>query len=240
MSRHQCQRIGHGGASALVPGNTLASFDAALEVGVDMIEFDVRACRGELVLAHTVLDARRGGCARLEDALAHVSVPRFGDVKLNVDLKHVGCESALLDRLRRAHVLERTLISSQVAAVLDRVRQLEPRARTGISVGGRLARISRRWRDWRTQVLTGLATRRWDVLMAQHRLIDAGLLADVVGHDGHRGAIEALRGLGVHGITTADPRLFAPRPAEARAGSVATQGVSLDAAGLPFDAPAIP
>src|SRR5579875_1788708 len=37
-----CQRIGHGGASALAPANTLASFDAALELGVDMIEFDVR------------------------------------------------------------------------------------------------------------------------------------------------------------------------------------------------------
>ena len=36
------QRVGHGGASALVAGNTLASFDAAQEIGVDVIEFDVR------------------------------------------------------------------------------------------------------------------------------------------------------------------------------------------------------
>ena len=56
-----CQRIGHGGASALARANTLASFDAACEIGVDMVEFDVRAWNGELVLAHTVLHARRGG-----------------------------------------------------------------------------------------------------------------------------------------------------------------------------------
>ena len=41
-------RVGHGGASALAPGNTLASFDAAVEVGIDMVEFDVRVRRGEL------------------------------------------------------------------------------------------------------------------------------------------------------------------------------------------------
>jgi glycerophosphoryl diester phosphodiesterase len=52
--------------------------------------------------------------------------------------------------------------------------------------------------------------------MAQHRLIDARLLEDVVLRGGRlyawtvneRTAIQSLQGLGVHGITTADPRLF--------------------------------
>ena len=35
------RRIGHKGADLIVPGNTPASFDAALAHGVDMIEFDV-------------------------------------------------------------------------------------------------------------------------------------------------------------------------------------------------------
>jgi glycerophosphoryl diester phosphodiesterase len=213
-----CQRIGHGGASALAPGNTLASFDAALAVGIDMIEFDLRAGRGELLLAHTILDARRRRSVRLRDALAHLSDRRFRDVEINVDIKHVGCEPALLEELRQAGLIDRTLLSSQVPAVLDRLRALEPRARTGISVGGRVARVSRRWEDWRAQVLAGLASRRWDSLMAQHRLIDAALLDDVVARNGRlyawtvnqRNSIEALRGLGVHGIATADPRLFAP------------------------------
>jgi glycerophosphoryl diester phosphodiesterase len=144
-----CQRIGHGGASALAPANTLTSFDAALEVGIDMVEFDVRAWDGDLVLAHTVLHARRGANVRLSDALRHLATRRFKDVELNVDVKHVGCEAALLDGLRHASLLERTLISSQVPDVLDRVRSLEPRAGVGISIGGRIARLSRRWRDWR-------------------------------------------------------------------------------------------
>jgi glycerophosphoryl diester phosphodiesterase len=211
-------RVGHGGASALAPANTLASFDAALEVGVDMVEFDVRQCRGQLVLAHTLFDARRGHVVALTDALAHLAGSRFADVGLNVDVKHVGCEAALLDGLRRTRLLERALLSSQLPAVLDRLRELEPRARIGISVGGRLARLSRRWGDWRGPVLSGLSCRRWDALMAQHRLVDGLLLEDVAARGGllyawtvnERTSIESLRGLGVHGITTADPRLFAP------------------------------
>ncbi len=215
-----CERIGHGGASALAPANTPASFDAALEVGVDMVEFDVREWRGELVLAHTVLHARRGGSVRLADALAHLAGRRFADVGLNVDVKHVGCEAALLDGLRRAGLLERSLLSSQVPAVLDRLREREPRVRLGISIGGRMARLSRRWGDWRAHVLNGLTARRWEAVMAQHRLVDATLLEHVVARDGRlyawtvneRAAIQSLRGLGVHGITTADPRLFSAGP----------------------------
>jgi glycerophosphoryl diester phosphodiesterase len=211
-------RIGHGGASALAPGNTLASFDAALEVGIDMIEFDVRQGRGELVLAHTVLDAQRGGNVGLHEALAHLSAPRFTGVELNVDLKHAGIEAELLAALRHAQVIQRTLISSQVPPVLGRIRELDPGVRTGISIGGRIARVSRRWNDWRTQVLAGLADQQWDALMAQHRLIDAHLLREVTSRGAllyawtvnERGVIDALRGLGVHGVSTADPRLFAP------------------------------
>ena len=165
-----------------------------------------------------MIDARRGRSVHLHDALTHLAGRRFRDVALNVDVKHMGCESALLDGLRRAHLLERTLLSSQVPAVLDRLREIEPRVHTGISIGGRVSRLSRRWSDWRSQVLAGLASRRWDALMAQHRLVDARLIDDVSDRGGQlfawtvneRAAIETLSGLGVHGITTADPRLFAP------------------------------
>ena len=47
-------RIGHRGAATLAPENTLRSFRAAVEVGVDLIEFDVLDLqRGPLVLAHS-------------------------------------------------------------------------------------------------------------------------------------------------------------------------------------------
>src|SRR5437764_9472727 len=94
MRAYSCKRIGHGGASALAPANTLASFDAALEVGVDMVEFDVRAGRGELILAHTLLDARLADRVPLRGALRHLAARRFADVALNIDVKRPGCERA--------------------------------------------------------------------------------------------------------------------------------------------------
>ena len=218
------ERIGHGGASALAPANSLESFEAALEIGVDVVEFDVRAWRGELVLAHTILDARREGNLTLSQALDHLSSSRFDDVHLNIDLKRLGCEAAVLDELRSRGLLKRTLISCQVSTVLDRVRALEPRARIGISVGGRVARLSRRWGDWRAQVLTGLGSGRWQAVMAQHRLVDACLLDEVAERRGRlyawtvneRAVIERLASLGVHGIVTADPRLFIERDVHIR------------------------
>lgn len=217
MRGYVCQRIGHGGASALAPANTLASFDAAVDVGVDVVEFDVRARGRELVLAHTLLHARRPGCLSLRKALVHLASARFAGVDLNVDLKHLGCEAVLLAELRSTGLLARTLVSCQVPTVLDRVRSLEPRVRVAISIGGRVARLSRRWRDWRTQALCGLEHTRWEGICAQHRLIDRELLESVEQRHGllyawtvnDRSAIASLRRLGVHGITTADPRLFA-------------------------------
>ena len=181
-----------------------------------MVEFDVRSRRGELVLAHTVLGARFPGRLRLGEALAHLASRPFADVQLNVDLKRPGCEAALLEGLRSAGLLERTLISSQVPEVLDRLRARDPHVRLGISVGGRLARNSLRWRHWRAHVLAGLRAGRWDALMAQYRLVDERLLAEVHERAGRlyawtvneRPMIDRLRSMGVDGITTADPRLF--------------------------------
>ncbi len=46
-------KIAHRGASGYEPENTLLSFRKALDLGVDVIEFDVRVCKtGELVVIH--------------------------------------------------------------------------------------------------------------------------------------------------------------------------------------------
>jgi len=47
------QIVAHRGASIEAPENTLAAFAKAIEVGADMIEFDVRrAPDGRLVISH--------------------------------------------------------------------------------------------------------------------------------------------------------------------------------------------
>ena len=85
--------IGHGGASAIAPANTIASFDAAQRAGVDMIEFDVRPRGSRLLVAHLAPQARRRGCLSLDEALDHLGQPRFSGIGLNVDVKGQGCWS---------------------------------------------------------------------------------------------------------------------------------------------------
>ncbi len=218
MGERVVKRVGHGGAGAVVRGNTLASFEAAVDIGVDMIEFDVRCSRGDLVLAHTPLDALLRDCPTLDEALAHLRQPRFADVELNVDLKSHGCEGAILEALRRHGLEDRTLVSSQAVGMLDRIKELDARIQCGISVGGRVARSSQRWKDWRNAVLDGLAGGRFDALMANHKLVGQALVDAVRERDGDiycwtvdkRPVVERLESLGVSGITTNDPRIFAP------------------------------
>ena len=218
MSERLVKRVGHGGAGAVVRGNTLASFDAAVEIGVDMIEFDVRSSRGDLVLAHSPLEAIVRDCPTLDQALDHLRQPRFSDVELNVDVKTMGCEHAILDALHRHGLEDRALVSSRIVSVLDRIKELDARIQCGISVGGRVARSSQRWKDWHRSVLDGIAGGRFDALMANHTLVGQALVDAVRERDGEiycwtvdtRPILERLESLEVSGITTNDPRLFAP------------------------------
>ena len=213
--------VGHGGAGALVPGNTLESFDVALELGVDMIEFDVRASGGRLVLAHYPWDPARKRCPTLRDALSHLRAARFGELRFDVDIKQRGTEAATLYALEQAGLTDRCLLSSQVPCILDRLRALDPSVRIGISVPGRLARRRQRWRDWRAEVLAALQRRRFDAVMAYHGLVDRRLADDVRERAGElfawtvddRAIMERLRGTGVTGVVSNDPRLFAPAAA---------------------------
>lgn len=97
----------------------------------------MRERRGEPVLAHTTSHAARGGNVLLGDALAHLAGEPFAGVDLNLGVKHPGFETRLLDDLRGAGLLERTLLSSQVTTVIDRLRMLDPHARPGISSVGK-------------------------------------------------------------------------------------------------------
>lgn len=147
-------RIGHRGAAALAPENTLRSFRAAVEAGVDLIEFDVLELElGELVLAHSDdLHEVSHGAARgtmrgqtlaalresapelptLDDALDFF-VDEAPDVGVHVDLKSPRAVEGTLEALRRRDLLERTFVSSFHVRALRRLAQLEPRVRTGVA-----------------------------------------------------------------------------------------------------------
>lgn len=123
-------RIGHKGAAALAPENTLASIEAAIQAGVDMVEVDVVPLPdGTLVLAHDPPDGP-GNLPTLDEALAFV-VGRGVDVML--DVKGPGYERPLVDAVRHAGLVERTLVSSCYPETVRLLGRLEPGLRRGLT-----------------------------------------------------------------------------------------------------------
>lgn len=102
-------RVGHRGAAHLAPENTLRSFEVALELGVDAIEFDVLALpAGPLVLGHSLAELGPDP-ATLDDALAFFS---DHDLALHVDLKLTTRLDEVAAALARHGLVERTVVSS--------------------------------------------------------------------------------------------------------------------------------
>ena len=232
------RRVGHKGADHIAPGNTTASFDAALAAAVDMIEFDVlpadhrSPATAELLLAHQPEHVGPDSLT-LEQGLAHLASPQFALIELDVDLKLPGYELRVVEALRRHGLIERTLVSTMYMRSLVVLRGLEPTLRLGWSV----PRLRRGYPSpatvvpayglllWMRRRLPAIASahvraRRCDALMAHWRLVTPRLvraLSDAGGDlyvwtvdDPAR--IRALEALGVTGVITNDPRLFAAPP----------------------------
>jgi glycerophosphoryl diester phosphodiesterase len=229
------KRIGHKGADLIAPGNTLASFDAALAAGVDMVEFDVLPEHpdrtGRLVLAHDFAAAARHEPLTLEQGLAHFAQDAWEGVELDVDLKTTGYERRVIDALREFGLAERALISTMEQESLRIVRAEAPEIRLGWSVpklrrdymANPLTRVPALiGAQYIRTVLPGQAARairegRVDAIMSHWALVTPRLVRAVEDAGGElyvwtvddATRIAKLDALGVTGIITNDPRLFA-------------------------------
>jgi glycerophosphoryl diester phosphodiesterase len=230
------KRIGHKGADLIEPGNTIASFEAALAHGVDMIELDVLPERAghRLLLAHDYEDAAERTPLTIEQGLAHLATEPFANLELIVDLKLPGYEQRVIDALREVGLERRALISSTYRDSLRDVRAAEPAIRLGWSVprARRDYTTSRVMAVPATVVLGALrvmlprhAARAirdgvCDALMAHWRLVSPRLVSAVQSANGelyawtvdHAERIRELEAIGVTGVITNDPRLFEHRP----------------------------
>jgi glycerophosphoryl diester phosphodiesterase len=226
------RRIGHKGADAIAPGNTLESFNAAVELGVDMIELDVLPMRdGRLVVAHDYVDAAGRDTLSLAEGLDAFTRPPLGDVEVDCDLKLPGGEEGLAEALGERDLFGRAMVSTMEISSLERLRGMEPRLRLGWTY----PKVSRDWNSkrWaRPGVLAALfamrrrlpriAERRLPRLDVQamwvywplvtRRLVDTARSAgvDVIAWTvDELERMHRLRALRVDGICSNDPRLFA-------------------------------
>ncbi len=223
-------RVGHKGADHVVPGNTVESFEAALEHGVDMIEFDVLRTRdGRLVLAHDYEDAASRECLTLAEGLDHFAGEAYAGVELDLDMKLPGFEGEVVEGLAERGLTGRSLVSTMYTDSLDRVGRLAPGLRRGWSV----PRVRRNYmrsplavpayaiaRVMRAR-LPGQAAGRiraggCEAIMCHQILVSGRLVRRVHAAGGQVYVwtvddvrrIRVLERLGVDGVITNDPRLF--------------------------------
>jgi glycerophosphoryl diester phosphodiesterase len=174
------KRIGHKGADLIRPGNTLESFEAAVEAGAEMIELDVLRPKDEfrdgadwrraragpvgdgappLVVAHDWGDAGRRQPMRLGEAMDAFTRPPLDRVAIDCDLKIAGREDEVIAALRDRGLLGRAQISTMEVSSLMTLRDLD----SEISRGWTLPKVTRDWNSmpWaRPVVAAGLVSLR--------------------------------------------------------------------------------
>jgi glycerophosphoryl diester phosphodiesterase len=222
-------RIGHRGAAALAPANTIQAVEAAIEQGVDLVELDVfgRPDR-TLVLGHSRRELGDEPVT-LEDVFAFLAdkAPAIG---LVADVKGAGWEQELVQALRRHDLVERTVASTSDVGSLQALRRIEPslarsrtyprgrlflgRRRTFVPVGGpvlaamRLA-LPHRVTGFVEEVEASGLTLKHPVVSREvvERCHELGV-AVLVWTVNDRALFRRLDALGVDGVISDDPRIF--------------------------------
>ena len=155
----------HRGASTLAPENTIEAFEKAIEVGADMIEFDVRSTRdGVLIAFHDGVREWTHAelCERLPwppPRLEQVVETCAGRIALDVELKEGGyVEEALRAADRAEHV-----VTSFLPEVASEAKRLRPGVRVGLLLAA----------DAEVPAAVGV-----DFLAPHVSLLDRGLVGD--------------------------------------------------------------
>jgi glycerophosphoryl diester phosphodiesterase len=148
--------MGHRGAAALEPENTLRSIRTALAMGVAAVEIDVQLTKdGELAVIHDgTLDRTTNGQGAVKDftlaelkgldagqgeaipSLAEVAAAVAGRAHLIVELKHPEAAPALLKFFQARDIFTEAHVISFWHPALRALREEEPRLRTGVLLVG--------------------------------------------------------------------------------------------------------
>jgi glycerophosphoryl diester phosphodiesterase len=192
--------VGHKGADLIAPGNTLESFAAAVDAGVDTIEFDVlwtldghpridAAERTPLIVAHDWHDAERREPLTLAEALDAFAEPPLDRVEIDLDIKLPGREEEIVTAVRERGLLDRAMVSTMELSTLARIGELEP----GLGRGWTYPKVTKDWASkrwakapmltamvWMRQRLPGLAARELpklgvDAMWVYHPLVSPQL-----------------------------------------------------------------
>ncbi|MFX1277436.1 MAG: glycerophosphodiester phosphodiesterase [Promethearchaeota archaeon] len=138
--------IGHRGAKKIAPENTIKAFEKAIELKADYIEFDVHLSKdNEIIIMHDgntfrttghfglirkmtldklkQLDAGEGEKVPTLDELIEVAKNK---IKFQLEIKATGMAEKVVEKLRKAELINSTIISSFKHDELLNVQKIEP------------------------------------------------------------------------------------------------------------------
>lgn len=148
--------MGHRGAAAVAPENTLLSVAKAIEIGVDAVEIDVRLTKDrELVVIHDAsVDRTTNGHGRVNeyelseikrlDAGRGERIPTLQEVvdlvrdrvMLVIELKEDGTEKKVVELIRKNRFEQQVYVISFWHVPVKRVKELAPSIKTGVLLVG--------------------------------------------------------------------------------------------------------
>ena len=143
--------VAHRGASKIAPENTLKSFQSAIDLKADYIEFDVRQTKdGEIVVIHdgnTYRTSKHFG--RVKNMLLNdlkqldfgngEKIPTLkelinlakGKLALQCEIKIRGISKKVVEILRESNVIETSKITSFKHDILKQIKKIEPIIKIG-------------------------------------------------------------------------------------------------------------
>ena len=131
-SQARCLRVGHG---VITAGSRLDELPGRLDgAGWDMVELDVLARDGELVVAHDSADLAHPQPIPFAEALTALRDLLPADTRFDVDVKAIGYEDQVIDVLRTTGLTARTLVSTMELSSLRIIRAAAPELTLGLSV----------------------------------------------------------------------------------------------------------
>jgi glycerophosphoryl diester phosphodiesterase len=145
-------RIGHRGARAYEPENTLSSFKKAVEMGVDAVELDVRKTKDrQLVVIHDADVKKTTDGKGLVSELTLKEIKDFSaekgekiptlkealdfldkKAKILIELKETNVEKQVLAVVRENGLQKNVIIVSFMEEALGKVRKLDKEVETGL------------------------------------------------------------------------------------------------------------
>jgi len=145
-------RIGHRGARAYEPENTLRSFKKAVEMGVDAVELDVRKTKDrQLVVIHDADVKKTTDGKGLVSELTLKEIKEFSagkgekiptlkealdfldkKAKILIELKETDVEKQVLAVVRENGLQKNVIIVSFIEEALGKVRELDKEVETGL------------------------------------------------------------------------------------------------------------